>query len=318
MVREPVSCLLSQARCSPRARSTVIRYRRGASAMGDEVEKIRAKLEKLENALLEGRISEETYRELKEKYERKLRELRTASGLTETSKPALAQPRSAGGVPPGVQERLTPAVLAFVFDDELFGLTGLKENLFEFNRGSVQVALMAAATMLSLEADGHVEIRPGVRGRILKSKTVLAVKRKPFDLREYGVMSAKIYQAPVGAGVSVYDLVCDKSKANKLKDPAGYVTDWVLRSDLTPQTYDFLFYWEERELQRSLLDRVLGLPKSVCVLKMHIENAQLYRDQLEGLKVLFSRAAREKPQFFDRVFSECQAALFEMREAEDF
>ena len=146
--------------------------------MGEEVDRIRAKLEKLDDALLEGRISEETYRELKEKYERRLRELQGEIRAGESQEPARAEPSEAAGLPPGVQESLSPAALAFVFDDELFGLTGLQENLFKFNRANVQVALMAAATLLSLEADGHVEIRPGVRGRILKSKTVMAVKRE--------------------------------------------------------------------------------------------------------------------------------------------
>jgi len=39
----------------------------------------------------------------------------------------------------------------------------------------VHVALMAA-TLLSLDVDGHVVVRPGVRGRIVKSRTVLAVE----------------------------------------------------------------------------------------------------------------------------------------------
>ncbi|RLG42696.1 MAG: hypothetical protein DRO01_01005 [Thermoproteota archaeon] len=286
--------------------------------MGEEVDRIRAKLEKLDDALLEGRISEETYRELKEKYERRLKELQSEIGAGAAREPARAEPSEAAGLPPGVQETLSPAALAFVFDDELFGLTGLQENLFKFNRANVQVALMAAATLLSLEADGHVEIRPGVRGRILKSKTVMAVKRRPFDPREYGVLSEKIHQAPVGAEVSVYDLIYEKSLADKLENPAGYVVDRVLKGDLTPQTYDFLFYWEERELKRSLVDRMLGLPKSVSVMRMHVENAQRYRGQLEELRELFSRAAREKPGFFNRVFEECQSALYAMRAAEGF
>jgi len=286
--------------------------------MGGEIDRIRAKLEKLDDALLEGRISEETYRKLKEKYESKLRELQGAIEAVEAPEARIAEPVGGRGLPPGVQERLTPAALAFVFDDELFGLTGLQENLFKLNRPQVQVTLMAAATMLSLEADGHVEIRPGVRGRVLKSKTVVAVKKGAFDPREYGVMSEKIQRAPVGAEVSVYHLVYDRSKADKLADPAGYVIDRVLRGDLSPQTYDFLFYWEEREVKRGVLDRMLGVPKSVKVMRMHVENTQVYRDQLEGLKELFSRAAREKPRFFNRMFTECQAALIGMKASEGF
>ncbi len=284
--------------------------------MGNEVDKIRTKLEKLEDALIEGRISEETYRELKEKYERKLRELQAGAEPPATSRPTVTEPAEAGGFPPGVQERLSPAVLAFVFDDEFFNVTGLEDGLFKTLRGQVQVALMVAATLLSLEADGHIAIQPGVRGRILKKKTVVAVKKRPFDYSRYGYLSLKIHQAPVGGEVSVYDLVFDKSKSNKLGDPAGYFTDQVLRTDLTPQTYDFLFYWEEREIRRSLLDRVIGVPKSISVMKMHVDHAEFYRDQATELRGLFAQAAQGKPGFFKRVYSECASALLDMKAPE--
>jgi len=43
-----------------------------------DADRIREKIERLEAALLEGKISEETYRELKEKYEAELAEISTA------------------------------------------------------------------------------------------------------------------------------------------------------------------------------------------------------------------------------------------------
>ena len=56
-------------------------------------EEIREKIRKLEEALVEGRISEETYRELKAKYEAELERLRGEWVEVKTPKPAGAPPR---------------------------------------------------------------------------------------------------------------------------------------------------------------------------------------------------------------------------------
>jgi len=58
-------------------------------------EEIMEKIRKLEEALVEGRISEETYRELKAKYEAELESLRAGWTAAEAPRPAEAPPRPA-------------------------------------------------------------------------------------------------------------------------------------------------------------------------------------------------------------------------------
>ena len=288
--------------------------------MGSEVERIRSKLEKLEEALIEGRISEATYKELKEKYEKRLRELELSAAVQPPAAPAAApaaRPTAPKRLPPGVQERLTPAALALLFEPELYGPTGIHKDPKRkvYLRQVAQLALMTSATLLSMEANGHATLHVGQVGRIMKRKTVVVTKKSPFAYSEYGYLARKVYEAPMGSQVYVFEMLVDpefKRKPWLPDDYASKIADKTLKMDLTPQTYDFLFYWEERELKRSLLDRVVRVPKKMRVMNVRLENAEFYRDQVRELKSVLERGFRGRPGFFRVVYLDCLEAIAKM------
>ncbi len=205
-------------------------------------------------------------------------------------------------IPLGVQERLTPAVLFYIFKDEF------KEEL-----DMDGIWGMVAATIYTMLSDGIIAIYPSKRGRILKKDTLTIVKQKMFNPQIYGFLSLKINNLLYGYTINVYDIVYDPSKKNKLDDPEGYISDAVLQHDLNEVTWNFLFKEEVRKVKLSLLDKLLRIPDTYYTRYLNIEHANYYRPQAEKLKQLL-RYYRYYNQWEMKVIKdECNRALYEMK-----
>ncbi|MCD6562869.1 MAG: zinc ribbon domain-containing protein [Thermoproteales archaeon] len=205
-------------------------------------------------------------------------------------------------IPPGIQERLTPATLFYIFKDEF------KEEL-----DMDGVWGMVAATIYTMLSDGVISIYPSKRGRILKKDTLVIAKQRMFNPRTYGFLSLKISNLPYGYTINVYDIVYDSSKKNKLNDPEGYISDAVLQYDLNEVTWNFLFKEEVRKVKLSLLDKLLRIPDTYYTRYLNIEHANYYRPQAEKLKQLL-RYYRYYNQWEMKVIKdECNRALYEMK-----
>ena len=206
------------------------------------------------------------------------------------------------GLPLGVQESLSPAVLFYNFKEEF-------ED--ELNMGGVWG--MVAATIYSMLSNGVISIYLSKRGRVFKKDTLLITKQRMFDPQTYGFLSLKISGLPYGYSINVYDLVFDSSKKNKLNDPESYITDSILHHDLNEATWNFLFREEVRKTKLSLLDKLLRVPDTYYTRYLNITNANYYRPQVEKLKNLLRYYVSYRPWETKVIRDECNRALSDMR-----
>ena len=211
--------------------------------------------------------------------------------------------------PPNVQRYLSPAVLAYLFKEEF--------KIYDY---SSTVGVMTAATLYSLLQANCIRIYPGKRGRIFKKDTVMVYKQAYFDPGFYGYLSYKISNLPIGKEISVYDVVLDPKKKGSLDYPQSYVIEQVLEHDLSPVTWNFLFYIEVRKVKRSLLDKILLIPGEFKTRKLIKEHAEYYRPQALKLKRLFHYYVSTNPVLYKMIEDDCSKALSDMEyvETEDF